>query len=125
MRKIHRAALVAASLTLAGMGFATPMGGRLFVKNVSPSMELGWYVRTNGDIAEGAIVAFMLPDGAREIAEAKGVPMDIPIMKRVIAIDRGRAAIVAKGDMGGTRSFDSTYYGPVPIGNVVGVYTKL
>lgn len=94
-------------------------------RNVSASLDVGWYVRLPFATPEpGSIVMLPIPDRAREIAARGGMDLDRPLLKRVETITQdGR--LVVKGDCGGARSLDSRYFGSVGLDEITGVYVPL
>jgi type IV secretory pathway protease TraF len=142
--------VVAPLAALAVFGVVIHATGPIAIVNETPSLPRGLYVRTAESISHGAVVAFAQPPQARAYLETLGYPEGAYLLKRVVALvgervdvralprlpadRRGTALPQAKatlilgssemfvlGDTG-ARSFDSRYFGPLPIGDAVGVY---
>lgn len=142
---------VAAPLAgLAALAGVPRAAGPLAIVNETPSIPRGLYVRTPGPLAHGAVVAFAPPRRARATLAALGYPGDVWLLKRVAArpgeavtvaalprlrTDRRGAPLpqapdtltLSDGEMfvlgdTGAQSFDSRYFGPVRITDVLGAY---
>lgn len=115
--------VAAGALVLAGMSAFTPLNS--ITRNVSASLDVGWYVRLPFATPEpGSIVMLPIPDRAREIAARGGMDLDRPLLKRVESITQ-EGRLVVKGDCGGDRSLDSRYFGSVGLEEITGVYAPL
>lgn len=111
---------VSIAMAVAAIGIGSV--DRFGVENVSPSMDLGLYVRVpKGEIEVGDIVEFPVPSWARNFADAHCITG--PILKRVTWAKDGE--LLVSGDHMPERSFDSDIYGAIPVEMVTGKYVPL
>ncbi|MCH4267313.1 MAG: S26 family signal peptidase [Brevundimonas sp.] len=67
--------------------------------NESPSLARGLYVRTGEKLSPGAIVAVPQTEAARPYLERLGMPADLLLLKRVVALGGERVCAADEGVM--------------------------
>lgn len=81
--------------------------------NRTPSVPIGWYVRSGDTPRLGDLVAFPLPAAAHEYARRRGASADLLLLKPVVAVGGDRVSTVGGGLringnlIGSVRSSDS------------------
>lgn len=89
--------MAAGTAAIAALGLASTRSGDLIVYNHSPSMPIGFYLRVDAPIAQGAIVTVRARDATPAIAQARGFDGDSDrFIKRVAA--SGGDRVCAEGD---------------------------
>jgi type IV secretory pathway protease TraF len=93
-------------IALFGAAIPAVMGGALaaarlraepmLLRNVTPSMPLGLYRRTDDPVTVGAVVAVRQPVPARAYLRSLGFPSGAVLLKRVVVA--GRHVVCASGD---------------------------
>ena len=98
MSRLGAVALVGATVASLGvLGLATAHAPKLVVLNESPSLARGLYVRAPSQAAvRGAVVAIAQPGNARAYLAGLRMPVDVPLLKRVVAT-AGDSACAAAG----------------------------
>ena len=87
MKRNHRVRLAAigAAFALAVSVVGSSTNRKLVLYNHTPSVPVGWYVYAGQSPKVGDLVAFALPAAAHEYARPRGEPIDVRLLKRVIA----------------------------------------
>lgn len=80
-----RIAAIGAALALAVSVIGSFTNRRLVLYNHTPSVPIGWYVYAGRSPRVGDIIAFTLPIAAHDYARSRGEPIDVRLLKPVIA----------------------------------------
>lgn len=99
MRRLWRIALLGAAVPVIAAGAlvaARLHAEPVVLQNVTPSMPLGLYRRTDHPVTVGAVVAVRQPSVARAYLRSLGFPTDAMLLKRIV-VDGGHL-ICASGD---------------------------
>jgi conjugative transfer signal peptidase TraF len=80
-----RVAAMGAVLALAVSVIGASVNRKLVLYNHTPSVPIGWYVYAGRSPKVGDIVAFTLPTAAHDYARSRGDPIDVRLLKHVLA----------------------------------------
>ena len=110
-----RIAAMGAVLALAVSVIGASANRKLVLYNHTPSVPIGWYVYAGRSPKVGDIVAFTLPTMAHQYARSRGEPIDVRLLKPVIAAAGDR---VSTSD--GELRIDGMSFGTIAVTDAAG-----